>query len=43
MGPNLTHRYGATIYRAPEALLSLAWSKPVDIWSFGVTVGDRQH
>lgn len=26
------------MYRAPEALLQIQWSYPVDIWSVGLTV-----
>lgn len=29
---------GAAIFRSPEALLSLRWGAPTDIWSFGTTV-----
>lgn len=29
---------GAHIFRSPEALLSLRWGAPTDIWSFGTTV-----
>ncbi|KAK2733372.1 hypothetical protein FQN55_003385 [Onygenales sp. PD_40] len=32
------HRFGAPIFRPPEALLGLPWSQSVDIWSFGVTL-----
>ena len=27
------------VYRAPETLLQIQWSYPVDIWSVGLTVG----
>jgi casein kinase II subunit alpha len=29
---------GAAIFRSPEALLSMKWGAPTDIWSFGTTV-----
>ncbi|CAK1361676.1 unnamed protein product [Cercospora beticola] len=35
-GPNNTDCIMADIYRAPEVLLKLPWSHPVDLWSLGV-------
>lgn len=37
-GPNNTDRIMPDIYRAPEVLLGLPWSYPVDIWSLAVMV-----
>jgi casein kinase II subunit alpha len=34
------HLIGAHMFRSPEAMLSLRWGSPTDIWSFGTTVGD---
>jgi serine/threonine-protein kinase SRPK3 len=27
------------VYRAPEVILGMEWGYPVDVWSFGLTVG----
>lgn len=34
------HLIGAHMFRSPEAMLSLRWGSPTDVWSFGTTVGD---
>jgi casein kinase II subunit alpha len=34
------HVIGAHMFRSPEAMLSLRWGTPTDIWSFGTTVSD---
>jgi hypothetical protein len=33
-----THRIMPNVYRAPEVILGLPWSYPVDIWGFGMVV-----
>jgi casein kinase II subunit alpha len=34
------HIIGAHMFRSPEAMMSLRWGSPTDIWSFGTTVSD---
>jgi serine/threonine-protein kinase SRPK3 len=31
------------LYRAPEVLLNLSWSYPVDVWSVGVMVSKQSR
>ena len=43
VGPDNTDRIMPDIYRAPEVLLGLPWSHPVDIWSLAVMVALPTH
>jgi serine/threonine protein kinase len=37
---NGQHIISAPVYRAPEVMLNVRWTRAVDIWSLGATVRD---
>jgi serine/threonine-protein kinase SRPK3 len=38
-GPQNVDRVMPNVYRAPEVVLGMPWSYPIDIWGFAMTVG----